>query len=582
MKLFGFEISRAIQKASDKEEPKADTIVSPIPRQESDGASIINTSGYYGTFLDIDGSTVLNDLDLIQRYRRAALQPECDVAIDHIVNEAIYMGDKGSPISLTLEELEMGDEVKEKIQDQFTSVLSLLNFAEDGADIFRQWYIDGRLFYHLVIDTEKPEEGIKEIRAVDPLRIRKIREVEKLKDSTTGLEYDKTVAEYFVYSDSVLNASIATTVVAGSAVQGVKMDPNSIIYIPSGLLDSTRNHVISHLHKAMKVVNEVNMMENALVIYRLARAPERRIFYIDVGSLPKGKAEEYVQSIMSKYRNKLVYNAQTGEIVDDRKHMSILEDFWLPRREGGKGTEIDTLPGGENLGEIDDIVYFQRKLYKALNVPITRLDAEAGFMIGRATEISREEVTFQKFIDRLRRKFSYLFLDILRIQLLLTKTIVEDDWKDIKEDISINYSRDNYFAELKNFEILRERLDMFSTVEGMIGKYFSEKWARSTILGQTEEDIKRINDEIAEEKGAEESEAPPEEAPPEGEGDETPPDEETPPEETPPEEETPETDAGAKPKGGRPTIPSDFRLGPSTRTQRDLAPDEELPELPNV
>lgn len=578
MKLFGFEISRAIQKAS-QEEPKAETIVSPIPRHETDGAAIINTSGYYGTYLDIDGATVLNDLDLIQRYRRAAEQPECDVAINHIVNEAIFMGDKGSPVSLSLAELEMGDDVKEKIQDEFKKVLSLLNFSEDGADIFRQWYIDGRLFYHLVIDTEKPEEGIKEIRPVDPLRIRKIREVEKIKDSTSGLDYEKTVAEYFVYSDSLVTSSIATTVVAGAAVQGVKMDPNSIIYIPSGLMDSTRNHVISHLHKAMKVVNEVNMMENALVIYRLARAPERRIFYIDVGSLPKGKAEEYVQSIMSKYRNKLVYNAQTGEIMDDRKHMSILEDFWLPRREGGKGTEIDTLPGGENLGEIDDIVYFQRKLYKALNVPISRLDAEAGFMIGRATEISREEVTFQKFIDRLRRKFSYLFLDILRIQLLLTKTIVEDDWKDIKEIMSIDYSRDNYFSELKNFEILRERLDMFSSVEGMIGKYFSEKWARSTILGQTEEDIERMNEEIAAESGGSEEAAPEGEAGAEGEA--PPEGEEQPPEETPP-EEIPDTEPGAKPKGGRPTIPSDFRLGPSGKTPKELPPEEEIPEIPNV
>lgn len=577
MKLFGFEISRAIHGDDKESKAPAETIVSPIPRHELDGASVINASGYYGTYLDIDGTTVLNDLDLIQRYRRAAEQPECDVAINHIVNEAIFMGDKGSPVTLSLEELDMGDDVKEKIQDNFKTVMSLLNFAEDGADIFRQWYIDGRLFYHLVIDTEKPEEGIKEIRPVDPLRIRKIREVEKISDPKTGLDYEKTVAEYFVYSDALVTSSISSTVVAGAAVQGVKMDPNSIVFIPSGLMDSTRTHVISHLHKAMKIVNEVNMMENALVIYRLARAPERRIFYIDVGSLPKGKAEEYVQSIMSKYRNKLVYNAQTGEIVDDRKHMSILEDFWLPRREGGKGTEIDTLPGGENLGEIDDIVYFQRKLYKSLNVPLTRLDSEAGFMIGRATEISREEVTFQKFIDRLRRKFSYVFLDILRVQLLLTKTIVEDDWKDIKEEMSVNYSRDNYFAELKNFEILRERLDMFSSVENMIGKYFSEKWARSTILGQTEEDIKRINEEIAAESGgtAPEGEPAPEgELPPEGEG-------ETAPEEVP-EPEIPETEPGAKPTGGRPTIPADFRLGPSGKTQRDIAPGEEMPEVPNV
>lgn len=567
MKLFGFEISRSI--TGDKE-PVEDKLLSPIPRVESDGASVINAGGHYGQYLDIDGTTVLNDLDLIQKYRRAAEQPECDMAIAHIVNEAIYMGDKGSPVSLSLNDLDMSDEIKKKIIDEFAKINSLLNFSEDGAEIFRHWYVDGRLFYHIVIDTENPKNGIKEIRPIDPLRIRKVREIEKVTDPSTRIQYEKTVAEYFVYTENIITASISSTIVAGGGVDGIKMDPNSIIYIPSGMLDSTRSHVISYLHKAIKLVNEVNMMENALVIYRLARAPERRIFYIDVGNLPKGKAEEYVQGIMSKYRNKLVYNAQTGEIVDDRKHMSILEDFWLPRREGGKGTEIDTLPGGENLGEIDDIVYFQRKLYKSLNVPLTRLDAEAGFSIGRSSEISREEVTFQKFIDRIRRKFSYIFIDTLRIQLLLKQIITEDDWKDIKEHIAIDYSRDNYFSELKNFEILKERLDMFGSIEGMIGKYFSEKWARQTILGQSDEDILRINEEIEKEKNAEVPEAPPEGETPEGE---------VPPEETPP-EEAPETEKGAKPKTARPTIPADFRLGPTGRTPREVSPEEELPELP--
>ncbi len=576
MKLFGFEISRSIN--GDKEEKKVeDKLLSPIPRVESDGASVVNSGGYFGQYLDLSGAAVHNDLDLIQKYRMAAEQPECDMAIAHIVNEAIYMGDKGSPVSLSLNDLDMSDEIKKKITDEFNVVNRLLNFSEDGADIFRHWYIDGRLFYHIVIDTENPKNGIKEIRQIDPLRVRKIREIEKVMDPSTRVEYEKTVAEYFVYTESITTASISATIVTGAGVEGIKMDPNSIIYIPSGMLDSTRSHVISYLHKAIKLVNEVNMMENALVIYRLARAPERRIFYIDVGNLPKGKAEEYVQSIMSKYRNKLVYNATTGEIVDDRKHMSILEDFWLPRREGGKGTEIDTLPGGENLGEIDDIVYFQRKLYKSLNVPLTRLDPEAGFSIGRSTEISREEVTFQKFIDRIRRKFSYIFIDALRIQLLLKGIITEDDWSDIKENISIDYSRDNYFSELKNFEILKERLDMFSSVEGMIGKYFSERWARQTILGQTDEDITRIAEEI--QKEAEPAEAPPEEETP---TDETPPEEETPDDETPPEEETPEREAGAKPKGSKPNIPADFRLGPSGRKTRQLEPEEELPEIPDV
>ena len=575
MKLFGFEISRSINGNNEEQKKPESVLLSPIPRLESDGASVINAGGYYGQYLDIDGTSVLNDLDLVQRYRKAAEQPECDMAIAHIVNEAIFMGDKGSPVSLSLNDLDMSDEIKEKIIDEFKVILSLLNFSEDGAEIFRHWYIDGRLFYHLVIDPENPKAGIKEIRPIDPLRIRKVREIEKLTDTKTGLEYEKTVGEYFVYTQNVVTASLSSTVVVGGGIDGVKLDPNSIIYIPSGLLDSTRSHVISYLHKALKLVNEVNMMENALVIYRLARAPERRIFYIDVGNLPKGKAEEYVQSIMSKYRNKLVYNAQTGEIMDDRKHMSILEDFWLPRREGGKGTEIDTLPGGENLGEIDDIVYFQRKLYKSLNVPMTRLDAEAGFSIGRSTEISREEVTFQKFIDRIRRKFSYIFIDTLRIQLLLKQIITEDDWKDIKENISIDYSRDNYFSELKNFEILKERLDMFSSVEGMIGKYFSDKWARQTILGQTDEDIKRISDEIAAEAGKEETPTGEEETPPEGE-EETPPEgeEEIP---TGEEEKTPEAETGAKPKTSRPKIPADFRLGPSGRTPREVSPEEEIP-----
>lgn len=577
MKLFGFEISRSIGKeeasASGNEAGKPKEFLSPIPRVESDGASVVNAGGYYGQYLDIDGSTVLNDLDLVQRYRRAAEQPECDMAIAHIVNEAIYMGDKGSPVSMSLNDLDLSDEIKEKIIEEFKNILSLLNFSEDGADIFRHWYVDGRLFYHLIIDTENPKGGIKEIRPIDPLRIRKVREIEKLTDPQTGVDYEKTIAEYFVYTKNVVTASLSTTIVAGGGIDGIKLDPNSIIYIPSGLLDSTRSHVISYLHKALKLVNEVNMMENALVIYRLARAPERRIFYIDVGNLPKGKAEEYVQSIMSKYRNKLVYNAQTGEIMDDRKHMSILEDFWLPRREGGKGTEIDTLPGGENLGEIDDIIYFQRKLYKSLNVPLTRLDAEAGFSIGRSAEISREEVTFQKFIDRVRRKFSYLFIDALRIQLLLKQIITDDDWKDVKENITIDYSRDNYFSELKNFEILKERLDMFSSVETLIGKYFSEKWARQTILGQTDEDMKRISEEIQNEKEPEEEEIP--------SGEETPPEEEIPSGEG--EEETPpEREAGARPKTSKPKIPSDFRLAPTGRKTRELSPEEEVPEIPNV
>lgn len=500
MELFGFEISKRLKDTttdSGNKGSKPASIASPIPKVDYDGSLTAEATGYYGQYLDLDNTAITSDWDTIMKYRSAALTPECDTAISDIVNEAICMNDEGSPVSLNLDRLEMSDQIKDRIQEEFNNVVSLLNFSEDGADIFRSWYVDGRIFYHLLVDKNNLKNGIQELRFVDPTKIRKVREVVREKDADTGVTTERVVSEYFVYSDNaVTGGTSAMTVNYGSTVAGIKLDPNTMVYIPSGLMDINHKHVIGYLHKALKLVNQVTMMENALVIYRLARAPERRIFYIDVGNLPKGKAEEYVQGIMSKYKNKLVYNASTGEVSDDKRHMSMLEDFWLPRREGGRGTEISTLPGGENLSQIEDLLFFQRKLYKALNVPVSRMDPTTGYTVGRSTEISRDEIKFQKFVDRIRKKFSYLFLDTLRIQLILKNVIETDEWKEIKDRITVSFNKDNYFTELKNFEILKERMNILNEVSPHVGKYYSDQWVRRNILGQTQEEIDRMDKEI--------------------------------------------------------------------------------------
>jgi len=491
MNLFGFEISRKIEKDSEEEY----NVKSFAPPLETDGTAIVNsssTSGYYGQVLDLNGAIVTNEKDLILKYRNAASQPECDSAVSDIVDACIVNDSDGSPVNLILDNVELPENIKSKIHDEFKSILKLLNFNYNGPDIFRRWYIDGKIYYHLLIDAEKTNGGIREIRQIDPLRIKKVKEITTKIDKVSGVKTSQVSGEYFLYSDD-FNGSPGL----GNTNNGIKIDPNTVVYVPSGLLDEGGTVSISYLHKATKIVNQLRMMEDSLVIYRMARAPERRIFYIDIGNLPKGKAEEYVQGIMAKYRNKLVYDASTGEMRDDRKTMTMLEDFWLPRRDGGRGTEITTLPGGENLGQIDDVVFFQKKLYNSLNVPPNRLESETAYNIGRSTEITRDEVKFQKFVNRLRKKFSILFIDMLKVQLILKGVITIDDWDDIKENIAVDYLEDNFFSELKDFEIMNERITMFNAIEDKIGKYYSEKWVRSNILNQSDEDIEKMDEQIA-------------------------------------------------------------------------------------
>lgn len=498
MELFGYQITK---KVASKEAKKEKEVISFAPKPEDDGVSAtVAAGGYYGQYVDLDGTASSNDRDLIIKYREAAQQPECDSAISDIVDAAIASSNNGAPADLVLNDLEQPDSIKKKIAEEFNNVLSLYKFNKTGENLFRKWYVDGRVYFHVIIDEKNPKRGILELRPIESLFMKKIKEVKKVTDAKTDVAIQKVVNEYYVYSEDY-SGSGAGVVGSGnqSSVSGVKISKEAIINVSSGLLDATQKRVVSYLHKALKPVNQLRMMEDSLVMYRYSRAPERRIFYIDVGNLPKGKAEEYVQGIMNKYRNKLVYDAQTGDIKDDRRHMSMLEDFWLPRREGGRGTEITTLPGGENLGQIDDILFFQKKLYKTLNVPITRLDSEDSFNLGRASEISRDEVKFQKFIDRIRKKFSTILIEALRIQLILKGIISQNEWEEVAEDISINFLEDNYFAELKENEILKERIDMLDSLSDHIGKFYSTKWIRNTILRQTDEDIDRINKEISSE-----------------------------------------------------------------------------------
>ena len=483
--FFGFEIKR---KGEEKEEQKKQSFVAPL---EDDGSSYIQAGGYFGQYVDLSGTDgAKNEADLIRRYRDIAQHPECDAAIEDIVNESIVSDYTSAPVEILLDELKQTESVKKLIRAEFENIVSLLQFNHYGHETFRKWYVDGRLFYHIIIDESNPKKGILELRPIDPTRIRKVKEIDSEKDPKTGADIIKSIDEYYLYQDSSMSKSN----------QGLKISKDSIQYTTSGLLDSSRKKVLSYLHKAIKPVNQLRMMEDSLVIYRLSRAPERRIFYIDVGNLPKGKSEEYLRGIMNQYRNKLVYDANTGEIKDDRKHMSMLEDFWLPRREGGRGTEISTLPGGENLGQIDDIIYFQKKLYKSLNVPVNRLEQEAQFSLGRATEISRDEVKFQKFINRLRKKFSWLFLDLLKTQLLLKGIITEADWREIKENVAVDYIKDSHFAELKDAEILRDRLELLAQLDEYVGNYFSKEWVRKNILMQNDDEIELMDAQIEDER----------------------------------------------------------------------------------
>ena len=485
IQLFGFEISRKRQQIQD-EQSRVFT-----PPQNDDGAVTIQSGSYYGTYVDLDG-VVRNEIELITRYREMSMQPELETAIDEIVNEAIVNDGSDTGIEIDTDNLKQPNSIKKKIRDEFEYMLKLLNFGNMGHDLFRRWYIDGRLFYHVVIDEERPDLGIQELRYIDPRKIRKIREIQKTKDPKTGMEIIKRQNEYYIYNER--------GVIGTHSNMGTKIAVDSIVNVNSGLMDAKRTMVLSYLHKAIKPLNQLRMVEDASVIYRLSRAPERRVFYVDVGNMPTIKAEQYLRDIMVKYRNKLVYDSTTGEIRDDRKHMSMLEDFWLPRREGSKGTEISTLPGGANLGEMEDVKYFQNKLYKALGVPTSRLESQTGFSLGRSTEITRDELKFTKFINRLRNKFSTLFDDLLRIQLLLKRVCTEEEWNEFKEDIWYDFKKDNNFDELKEAELLTNRLSLLGVVDPYVGRYFSKEWVRKNVLMQSDEDIQEIDEQIAQEQ----------------------------------------------------------------------------------
>jgi len=437
--------------------------------------------------------TAKNDVDLIKRYREVAQHPECDMAIEDIINEVIVSDDRDQSVSISLDKLAVSEPIKAKIRNEFDEVMKLLNFDEKGHDIFKRFYVDGRIYFHKVIDPKSPRKGLTELRYIDPRKIKKVREVTKKRDTkgTKGIEIIEQTAEWFVYNEKGISSANSNA--------GLKISTDAISYITSGVIDQTKNMVMGHLHKAIKPVNQLRMIEDAVVIYRIVRAPERRIFYVDVGNLPKVKAESYLRDVMARYRNKLVYDASTGEIRDDRKHMSMLEDFWLPRREGAKGTEVSTLQGGQNLGEISDVEYFQKKLYKSLNVPISRLDSQNGFNLGRAAEITRDELKFTKFVQRLRKRFTQLFHDVLKTQLVLKGIITIEDWSKLKEHIQYDYLKDGYFSELKHAEMLRERLSLVNEVSPYIGKYFSVEYIRKNVLRQTDDDIINIDSQIRDE-----------------------------------------------------------------------------------
>ena len=483
IKLFGFEIKRS---TSEIEDPKKKPSI--VPSRDDDGAGYVTAAGtHYGQYINIDGDDAKDNYNMIMKYRGVAMHPEVDAAIEDIINESISGGELQQPIDINMDNLDQSDKIKKTIKEEFDNIVSMMDFKDLGHDIFRRWYVDGRLYHHLVVNESNLKAGIQEIRPIDSAKMRKVKQIKKKKNPETGVQLIEKIDEYYIYQEKPGSQHNA----------GVKLTIDSVSYCTSGLLDENRKRVVSYLHKALKPINQLRMMEDSLVIYRLARAPERRMFYIDVGNMPRGKAEQYMKDIMARYRNKLVYDAKTGEIRDDRKHQSMIEDFWLPRREGGRGTEISTLPGGANLGEIDDIVYFQKRMYRSLNVPINRLEQEAQFTLGRSTEISRDELKFQKFIDRLRRRFAHLFYDILRKQLILKGIVTQEDWNTMKNDIVVDYVRDNHFTELKNAELLRERIQTLDSISNHVGEYFSKEWIQKNVLHFTDEDIEQINKDIS-------------------------------------------------------------------------------------
>jgi hypothetical protein len=487
MKLFGFEFKRDIP---------VDTAPSFAPKESDDGAVVVAAGGSYGTYIDLDG-TVRTEAELVTKYREMSLQPEIDAAVDEIINESIDI-DEEKIVDINLDDIEISDKLKKIIRDEFQNVLSLLDFNRKAYETYRRWYIDGRLYYHVVIDEKDTKAGIKELRYIDPRKIRKIREIAKRRvpGGDGGITViPKTQNEYFIFNDKGFNYGNKAV---GPSTTGLKIAKDSVVHVMSGLTDTQGTMVLSYLHKAIKALNQLRTLEDALVIYRLARAPERRIWYIDVGNLPKMKAEQYVRDIMVKHKNRLIYDGATGEVRDDRKFMTMLEDYWLPRREGGRGTEVTTLPGGQTLGEMDDVLYFQKKLYQTLNVPVSRLNSDTLFSIGRATEITRDEVKFARFITRLRSRFSTLFTHVLEKQLVLKQIMSIEDWEQIESKIKYKFAKDNYFTELKDAEVLQNRTQLMMTMEqgGLIGKYYSHEWARRNILQQSDDDIEEQDKEI--------------------------------------------------------------------------------------
>jgi len=505
--LFGFSIDDSYKKPSP-------SVVSPVPKNNEDGADYYLASGFYGQYLDVEG-VFKTEYDLIRRYREMALHPEVDSAIEDILCEAIVADQNDSPIQIDLENLKAGDRIKKIIRDEFQYIKEMLDFDKKAHEIFRNWYVDGRIYYHKVIDLEKPEEGIKELRYIDALKIKYVRE-QKKKGGANAIQYTpgnnpganndplnadfEGLTEYFIYTPhSYQKNQYGSVAVTGQQKDAVKFAKDAVAYCTSGLVDRNKQTVLSYLQKAIKSLNQLRMIEDSLVIYRLSRAPERRIFYIDVGNLPKAKAEQYLREVMARYRNKLTYDANTGEIRDDKKYMSMMEDFWLPRREGGRGTEITTLPGGQNLGELSDIEYFQKKLYRALGVPESRIASEGGFNLGRSSEILRDELKFSKFVGRLRKRFGNMFNDMLRTQLILKNIVTPEDWEKMSDHIQYDFLYDNQFAELKESEMMNERLGLAATVEPYLGKYYSTEYLRKKVLRQSDTEIEEIDEQIAQE-----------------------------------------------------------------------------------
>ena len=485
MKIFGYELTKPVNLASEK---------SMVPPTD-DGAIDTVMQNHYGMVMDLDGSAK-TESELIRQYRVTSEMADVDMAVEDIVNESIANIDNDPPVTLFLEKVKLSEPIKKKIEDEFRSILKMLNFDMRSHDLFRRWYVDGRIFFHKVIDVNAPKDGIKDIRYIDPRKIKKVREIFKEKDEKTGNEFVKAIKEYFVYNQQGLNNSPGVGVAVASRVQGIRITKDAIAYAPSGLFDSNNNMVLSYIHKAMKPANQLRMMENAVIIYRLARAPERRIFYIDVGNLPKNKAEQYIKSIADQYRNKISYDASTGTQVSDKKFMSVLDDFWLARREGGKGTQIETLPGAQSSSVMEEVTYYQHKLYESLRVPISRLEQQGGLNFGRASEITRDELKFVKFIDKLQKQFSVLFQDLLRTQLLLKEIMTEEDWKKIDGDIQYIFAQDAYYAESKKQEILRARFELLGTVAQYQGQYLSRDYIMKNILNLTKEEIEIMDKEI--------------------------------------------------------------------------------------